>query len=160
MLLERIPLPGEKRINGAGKRIRFFQLDRASLNVEHCSIAKVVLHLEEDGLWKLNLWAEQNMPPRPAEHVLPGVTIRRDDIYTDYILRNQFFVKARALAVGLPADKFPEAQAAAPVLFQLAPPGFWVERGQPVHHEVFGNWESVRRYFDAVNRIEVEFFYR
>src|SRR5438876_12318420 len=63
LLLERPALPGETK---AKPRIRYFQLDRASLNVQHCSISKVVFHMEEDGLWKLNLWAEQNAPKKPA----------------------------------------------------------------------------------------------
>jgi hypothetical protein len=161
MLLQRIALPGTKPNAAEPPRLRYFQLDRASLTVDHCTISRVALQMEEDGLWKLTLRAEQNYPEgKPLAKVVPGVKKQREEVFTDHIKRNQFYVRLRALAANPLPTKLVEAAPGAPVLFQLSPPPFWVERGEPYHHEVYGNWEWVRRYFNAIDRVEVEFFYR
>ena len=160
VLLERLAVPGIKP-DPALPKIRYFQLDRAALSVDQCTISRVAFYIDSDGNWKLTLRAEQNSPERrKVEKILPGVTAKKEEVYTDYIKRNQFFVRVRGLGANPLPVKIVEAAPAAPVFFQLRPPGFWVERAEPFHYEVFGRWEDVRRYFTAVDRIEVEFWYR
>jgi hypothetical protein len=47
-----------------------------------------------------------------------------------------------------------------PVLFQLGPKQFWVQRGQPKDYWFRGNKDDVTRYFDLIDRVEIELFYR
>ena len=65
MLLYRTP---NLETGEAAPGIRIYQLDRAKLQIDHCSISGVVLRLHEDGRWVLNLRADQN--PVAADDLL------------------------------------------------------------------------------------------
>ncbi len=141
-------------------RIRYFQLDRPKLVIDHCSIARVVLQIDETGNYKLNLRAEQNANfGKKDENGLP-LSPKESDKFTEYLLRNQFFVRVRGLGLNPRAVEFPDLKPGAPVMFQIPQSAFWVQRAQPYHFERAGQQEDVRRYFDAVEVIEVEFWYR
>ncbi len=46
-----------------------------------------------------------------------------------------------------------------PVLFELGPDRFWVQRGQPKDLWLRGTDKAVKRYFDLIDRVEIEFYY-
>ena len=136
-------------------RRRVFQLDQ-TLSVDHCTLSAVALSVSEDGQWILSLRADQN-PPVAQPATLGGLTPQLD---TAYLLRNQFHVEVRcygsATAVlGPQADQGPGK----PVLCQLCVPDFWVQRGQPKHVRQCNCSDDVRKSFNDIDRVEVDFYY-
>jgi hypothetical protein len=152
-------------------RVRYFQLDVAQLAVDHCQISRVTFHTEDDGTWKLNLRADQNpqfrlvkdggtlFPGTPDETLFPGPRTASGRLYTEHLLRNQFFVRVRCLG-GLPVQQKQPNLAAAPVLLRMEPPGFWVQRAVPLEWGANGFNPELPIYFNRIDRIEVEFYYR
>jgi hypothetical protein len=47
-----------------------------------------------------------------------------------------------------------------PVLFELPPASFWVQRGVPYDFWAKQPLPDVSQYFDLIDRVEVEFSYR
>jgi hypothetical protein len=78
-------------------------------------------------------------------------------VETNYLKRNQFYIRVRCYG-NFALD---EKQAAGkPVLFEIVPAPFWVQRGQPYDFWTRQPQTLVRQYFDLIDRIEVEFYYR
>jgi hypothetical protein len=148
--------------DAAKPQIRYFQLATPGLQRDHCSISRVAFFIEEDGRWKLSLRADQNpqFGVRDSGTLFPGPRQRSGDLFTDYLLRNQFFVRVRCLA-GVPlAQPLPGFAPAPPVLLRMEPPAFWVQRAVPLEWGAQGADPDLPRYFNLIDRIEVEFFYR
>jgi hypothetical protein len=154
------------------ERLRFFQLDVAKMQVDHCFLSRVAVTLQENGDWILSLRADQN----------PWMTGGRNDVSTpihvrgaataiqpaapkltketDYLKRNQFFVSVRCYGAYPLKEGAPPLAPGKPVLFELRPAPFWVQRGRPYDLWVKESLPDVRQYFDLIDRVEIEFFYR
>jgi len=139
---------------GIQKQIRYFQLDRPSLAIDHCSISQVVLQLHDNGFWVLSLHAEQN-PQGVAQPVTPS------GAYTAHLKRNQFVLNLRCFgAYTDAAAPDPSGGAGRPVLFELGPVEFWVQRGKPYTLWRQGRFRGHPNLPELVDRVEIDFSYR
>ena len=130
----------------------FYDLDRPKLEIDHCSISGVVLQVRSDGRWVLNLRADQN--PLPAEG--------REAEYNPklHIKRNQFVLRLRCLGNARHAVTPQAAVSGRPVLAVIDVPEFWVERREPRFVRFKGEQVEIKEFFDRIDRVEVEFYYR
>jgi hypothetical protein len=160
-----------------GRQMKYYQLNTTVLAVDHCSISRVSLAIQDDGYWTLSLRADQNAQsavntplvaaatPKPVANtsvpqpkpVLRGASPTTK--VTDYIKRNLFTVAIRGytgyLAQG-PADGAPGR----PVLFQLLPDAFWVQKGVPLFPKFEGIKGEIKDFYKTIDRLEVELSYR
>jgi hypothetical protein len=169
-------------------RIKVFQFAQNSLQLDHCSISRPSLIIEENGFWRFTCQAVQNplvqsstalttvlpsttqtpVMPTFGQPVLPTAPIRglpavemRD---TAFLKRNLFVIRIRGL--GDFKDPIPVTPAAPllgkPVLVELPVIEFWVQNGvpYPLVKKAVAPDLDVHRFFDMVDRAEVEFSYR
>lgn len=136
----------------------YYQLAQASVTVDHCSISRVVLTTWDTGAWSLDFRADQN-PSGPLKPplVLPGASSPAQ--FTAHIKRNLFTVRVRGLGASA-AQGTPNLSIGRPVLFELAPEPFWVQRGVPVLQRFQGIDPQLARFLPQADRIEVELSYR
>jgi hypothetical protein len=150
------------------ERVKFFQLAQTRVELEHCALSQVAVTLHESGEWTLSLRAEQNWwMTGPKNEVstpvqLPGaVTAQRPPIpnlakETEGLKRNLFTVRVRCYG-GYPLrDALPAAAPGKPVLFELPPAQFWVQRGVPYTFWAKQPLPAAAQFFDLVDRVEVE----
>jgi hypothetical protein len=150
-------------------RARFYQFVPTTLALDHCSISRMALTIDERGHWRLNLRADQNphvdlpspgvsVPPQAQVRGLPDINIK----HTEHLRRNQFIVRVRgygAYAEPLPTPPTPTIQGK-PLLTALGPFEFWVQRGVPYPAVFEGDHTDVLTYFDQIDRVEIELSYR
>jgi hypothetical protein len=160
MLLE-TALPGEPAPQ-RHERIRYYQLDVARLQVDHCILSRIAVSLHADGSWIFSARADQNpwMAPNQLElsPIRPGGP--RVVKHTEHLKRNEFFIKFRAYTAFGVKETLLNDSTGKPVLFAVSVPPFWVQRGEPYDVQVRGALADVGTYFHLVDRIQVEFFYR
>lgn len=161
----------------SGQRAYYYQMSQAELRVDHCAISRVALVIRTDGLWTLSLRADQNRledrdptliavgrpvatdatAPAPSRVILPGATATTR--FSEHIKRNLFVVRVRGYPV-YTAETSLDAPPARPVLFELAPESFWVQRREPVFRTFQGSRGEVAEFARSVDRVEVELTYR
>jgi hypothetical protein len=141
--------------NRTTKEIKYYQLDRAPLTIDHCSISQVVLQMHDNGVWVMSLKADQNRQPEGE----PAPAVTQDGRFTAHLKRNLFIVKVRCYGA---SKQEPPGGAALgrPVLFELEPMEFWVQRGRPFHFWQEGYVNCPKGLRELVDRIEIEFSYR
>jgi len=140
-----------------------YQLAQVRMQVDHCFLSRVAVGLYDDGNFAITFRADQN--PAPSDD--PASPLRGDDfpppratLQTAQLLRNQFLVTVRGYA-NYPVEANPPKLAAPkPALVEFKVEPFWVERGKPYSGNVTGISEMVRRNFEFIDRIEVEFTYK
>ncbi len=142
-------LPSER---GKDVTTRLYDLDRPKLTIDHCSIAGVVLQLRSDGTWTLNLRADQNRRPESEKIGTYNPKL--------HIKRNKFVLRLRCLGNANRAPSAQEASTGRPVLALIEVPEFWVERGEPRFVRFQGRQQEIQEFFDHIDRVEIEFFYR
>jgi len=176
-LLVRVPGAVPADTLPSGHKMVYYQLKTNELRVEHCSVSRVSLAIRDDGYWTLSLRADQNaraaddtpliaagIPKPVANTTVPQPTpILRGASpttkFTVYIKRNLFTVTIRGYTGYLPegpADGAPGR----PVLFQLLPDPFWVQRGVPLFPKFQGTKVEIAEFFRTIDRVEVELSYR
>jgi hypothetical protein len=148
-------------VEQAARRLRYYQFLQPVLEVDHCSIAQVVLVTEADGTFRLTLRAEQN----PRQTGGPGLPSKPDVLsgrikQTGHLKRNLFFVRVKGLGAAQIAQPAGLAQPARPVFFDLPVAPFMVQNGEPFNLDVSARDDNVARNFGLVDRVEVSFFYR
>lgn len=131
--------------------LRFFQLDRAQLTVDHCVVSDVAIQLYRNGCWVLSLRADQH-PNSAADAYVHQPRL--------HLKRNQFNVRLRCYGFYSGATAPSSLKAGRPILAQLKPVSFWVERQQPKFLRIGCFDHNLAVHFDRINRMEVEFFYR
>ena len=88
----------------------------------------------------------------------PGPIMTKE---TEGLKRNQFFVKVRCYGNYSVADAQPALAPPKPVLFELPTAVFWVQAAvTPYDFWARQPLPDVSRYFDLIDRVEVEFWYR
>jgi hypothetical protein len=150
-------------------RVKVYQFAPTSLQIDHCSISRMALFLTDRGHWRLSLQADQNpqvvlppagvaVPTTAQVRGLPNVQLKQ----TTHLKRNLFVIKVRGLGAyrePLAVPPKPPTQGK-PVLMDLPPIEFWVQRGVP-YSAVFENENGdSATYFDQIDRVEIEFSYR
>jgi hypothetical protein len=172
--VEGVPLSETLR---SGRQMAYYQLKTNELRVEHCSISRVSLAIRDDGYWTLSFRADQNLHafddtplvavgiPRPTPNtsvpqprpILPGASPSTK--FTEHIKRNLFIVKARGYTAFL-TDETADGSPGRPVLFEILPVPFWVQRGVPAFPRYEGSKAEIAEFFKTIDRVEVELSYR
>jgi len=150
-------------------RARLYQFAPTSLQIDHCSISRIALLIQEDGSWRLSLRADQNpstaapragTPPVAMVPIsgLPNVQTKQ----TAQLKRNLFIVRVRGLgAFSEPLSTLPAPPSQGkPVLLSLDPIEFWVQNGVPYPLVVQGKHLDATSFFDQIDRAEIQFTYR
>ncbi len=130
--------------------LKTFQLGDRSLTNDHCRISQVTVTVSSEGTWLMHLLAEQN--PEILEPALrpPFENFRR----------NQFVVDVRPTGL-MTADQTESLAAVGkPEFPEIPPQEFWISKGQQARIRREGTSESLRRYFDVLEQVEVHFSYR
>lgn len=139
--------------------IKAFQfVENPKLQIDHCSISQMSLQLLEDGHWFLTLRADQN--PRPTEFdARRKVTTKEEPrLFTEHLQRNEFHVRVQCYAgFGTGNQLGPVGK---PVVIPLKVDPFWVQKGRPRSMYIRGFNEGVEEFFNIIDRVEIEFFYR
>ena len=148
--------PGTPASVGAPRRrtIKAFQfVDTPNLVIDHCAISNMTVLLDEDGNFTVTMRAVQN-----AEITERRITTSEpQQLVTANLLRNRFHVDVRCFGRHGPAGANPLMGKPIVVPIELQP--FWVQRGQPdTQHQVGGD-PRIKRYFDLIDRVEIEFKY-
>jgi hypothetical protein len=141
-----------RNMRGAASRVpaKVYQLDKATILNDHCQLSNVSVTLLENGDWDVTFRAQQN--PNLVEPKVRPVYER--------FRRNRFRIVVRGLGEFPLRDPAEVPVLAKPVYCELLIPDFWMERGEVRTIRQSGqNCEMVRRYFDHVDRMEVELRY-
>lgn len=158
--LEAALLEASAPVNGAvvRPRMRYFQLDREALRLGHCFLSKVAVTIHEDGRWTLNCRADQNPWFSTEARGLPALRLSSPAVEqeTIHLLRNEFQVTLSFVMAPL-NEKRELIGTGRPVFVKACPAPFWVQRGQPKNHVTGGVHPDFVRFFDAIDRAEIEF---
>lgn len=151
--------------------VHVYQLNQPALTVQHCSISEFAFQLDSQGLWRVNLRAEQN-PIHQQNTPLPSFTGSRpsqDD--RTFVKRNRFHIIVRGVAFSSVVSDAEQQAIGRPQAFEVRLKPFWVQRGEPrtivehgkLHqHEikfVQGHAANADVLFSRVDRVEVEFYF-
>lgn len=140
--------------------LRYFQLDEARIKNGHCFLSQLALTMEKTGWWTLSFRADQNpwftqdprgLPPTPPT----GPETAPD---TNHLKRNQFYIRIRCF-VDFPIKEGVPITGKSTVVV-LQPPPFWVQRGVPEMGFIEGRHPGLHRFFDVIDRIEVDFYFK
>lgn len=138
-------------------RVKSFQfVENPTLQTDHCSISQMSVLLHESGRWTISLQANQNR--LVADPVMDVTTMEPKRLFTGHLQRNEFQVVARCYAQYGPDD--PSGLLGKPLVIPLVVKPFWVQRQQPHPLFVTDFHPDVQLYFDAIDRVEIEFAYR
>jgi hypothetical protein len=145
----------------APPQAKFYQLTQTQLAIDHCSISRVAILLEDNGHWRLSLQADQNpqgadTPSQTKVAALQGQPQKQ----TGHFKRNEFHVVIRGYG-GYPLQETPDSSTLGkPVLFRIEVAPFSVQSSVP-RDMVWEQMSSdVGKYYDLVDRIEIDFWYR
>lgn len=134
---------GDPAVTPADQQVpRFWQMQARELRHAHCAISQVTFWVQPNGEWRLSLVAEQNPFTNSGLQALPE----------SRFLRNQFFVKVRALGAEKAAIVAGEAELAGPEMFCIEIPPFWMERGQRRQH----SWRGTLPQNDVARAVFVD----
>lgn len=139
--------------------IKTFQLAERTIKLNQCSLSNVAVMLQKDGWMTLSFRADQN--PRPS--TAPGSAIESvesTETLTSFIKRNEFFVSIRGNGDFSVDEPDPAKTPGKPVLFQHSVKPFWVQREKPYFFFRRIKLPAAKEYYDLIDRIEVEFYYR
>lgn len=138
---------------------RYFQLPAPVLRIDHCEISQVALVIDADGHWTLSLRADQNRQFNGGygERFVTD-TRTGNPKQTSHIKRNRFHVKLRCF-VNFSEPTLIPPPLGKPVVAELCPPPFWVQRDEPYSLKVGNVDKALAQYFDRLDRIEVVFTY-
>jgi hypothetical protein len=163
VLVQQAPAVAIPAVAGAGPAvaIKSFQLAQSSVGIDQCVISLVSLTLHEDGVWLLSLRADQNPPLVEAPGITPVIPdeLRLAVRQTGHIKRNEFFVRVSCFGPTPRGFAGPDLTAR-PLLLVLQPQPFWVQNGQPRKVDFEGRAEHMGRFFEAIDRVEVDLSYR
>jgi hypothetical protein len=126
--------------------VKVFQLSTSEIRVKHCRLTQVAITVVEDGTWTINCIAEQN----------PALVDDQERPPLFNFKRNRFFVDFRGVGVSEPNDPPNTRVVGQPQLFQITPEAFWVEAGQKRVMRWTGQSPDADRFFELVNRVDVD----
>jgi hypothetical protein len=141
-----------------------FQFKPDQLKIEHCEIHSLAVQIYNDGEKScavLSLKATQNAAMDPDKVAVEGAKVSADSKkFTLPIKRNQFVVTVRAYAAVPIGAKSADEPPGKPELLEFGPTEFWVQRGEPMDLRKKIQDSRIPQYFEAIDRLELEFFYR
>ncbi len=127
---------------------KLFQWSENRLKIDHCEISNMAVQLSRSGECRLNLRADQNRT-LPGNRYNPSL----------YIKRNQFGVVLRCYGNMATARQVSELTVGQPVLAEIKVDKFWVQNGKPTFLVTSESAPAVEKFFDLIDRVEIEFFY-
>ncbi len=153
---EQLRRTGDGAVLRAAKTFQF--VERPRLQIDHCSISQISVNLYENGDWTVHLRADQNPVDDGSSNVDRAMMTNQPTVkLTEHIKRNLFRIRLRCYAAGgEPALDAPLGQ---PVVIDLGETSFWVQRQEPRWFPWQGNTDMIRRYFDAIDYVEIDFTY-
>jgi len=151
-----LPLQQRNEKHEVVKDLKHFQWKQATVRIDHCSISAPSLRLGTNGSWVLNLQADQNPPSDDV--AAPAAT--PEGRYTAHLKRNQFVVTLRCYGPPNSEPTSADAPLGKPLLCVLGPTAFWVQRGRTQDVCKQGLSPCVEKYFNMIDRVEIEFYYR
>lgn len=135
---------------------KLFQWPLAGLRVDHCTVSQLAFWFDQQGRWTATLRGDQN----PLEEIGNLHESTAPNLFTSHVKRNQFHVRLRVLGVTVPPRLDEVVSAGRPVLAAIDLEPFWVERQVPEYQRQTGCDPNLGRYFELIDRVEIEFFYR
>ena len=126
-----------------------FSLRETRLSIDHCSVSRVAVTLEESGAWKVNFTGRQD--PFDVPEMDRPRFVRFE--------RNRFFVTVKLFGQYALATDPETMSLAPPQIVELEVPAFWLERGEMDSRFYSDFSPEVAAYFDVITRIEVDFQY-
>ncbi len=156
MIRMTIPKVADETNPAKQKNMAIYQLDKAKLTIDHCSISRTMLQIHDNGVWVMSLRGDQNPPEEDGTQ--PATT--DGGKYTAHLKRNQFVVKVRCYGAYQRKESSGEATAARPMLFEIEPITFWVQKGRPYTLRREGMIRCQPELLKMVDRVELEFYYR
>ncbi|MCO6457438.1 MAG: hypothetical protein J5I93_19225 [Pirellulaceae bacterium] len=134
----------------SARLIHVYQLYDPKLDIDFCSISRVALQMHNNGQWVLSLRADQHQRELVEQGYQPRL----------YVKRNQFVIRLRAYGNFAELPTAAAIQSGKPELVDLPEIKFWVQNGEPRFLRTTGHDDRIRQYFDLLDRVELEFFYR
>jgi hypothetical protein len=145
------PEPDHAGASKEKRTISLYQLDQPRLEIDHCSVSRVALQLHDNGSWVLSLRGDQNPRQEGEERTFqPRLHLKR----------NLFVVRIRGYGSFREAPTAANMAVGKPELVDLEPVRFWVQNGEPRYLRVGGHDWRIREFFELIDRVELEFFYR
>lgn len=130
-------------------RIKVFQMDSSELRNNHCQLTKVALTIHQDGKWTMNFTATQNPDLLPS-YLRPS--FERFD-------RNLFCVSVYGEAL-YKIGESTDSPVGKPELFHIFLQPYVIEKRQSTRLVYSGESREISRYFDIIDRVEVDLRYR
>jgi len=130
---------------------RIYQLQQSGIQNDHCLLSDVAVTLFENGDWIVSCRAVQN-----PELVEPD----QQPVFERF-KRNRFMISVRGLGAFPLTEPTPDGVLAKPMLFNIELPDEWMERGEvrTIRRQQPHGDKNVQRYFNDIDRIEVELRY-
>jgi hypothetical protein len=155
-----LPAPG-----AASRPLTYaYQFLEPRLQINHCFLSRMAIALHEDGAYEISFRADQN--PQPVGEggdirspLRPGEKLETT-LQTLQFKRNLFVIRVRGYAADPVRKDRPNLLPGAPVVVELPVEPFWVQRGEPYSGFVTGKSRAVEKYFQLIDRMEIEFTYR
>jgi hypothetical protein len=146
----------------ASKDIRYFQWQTDTrLQRDQCAITRFGLVTERTGRIRASLQADQNtadvlaeMQKRAKEAGNPAIK------QTTHIKRNEFHVVVRGYGANQTRTAPDSTALGKPLLFRVEMCPFWVQNGESRDMVWDLNVQGVKDYFDLIDRVEVDFWFR
>ncbi len=135
---------------GDTRTVRFWQLSKGALEIDHCAISRVGVSVDDFGHWTVNLRASQD----------PFFGVKRQAEPAVRFKRNRFVVTVRGYGAAPLRETTTQTNLGKAELFRIEVPDFWVDRSDVVHVREVGRLSPVEmRTLSLVDRIEVDFRY-
>lgn len=157
---------------GAVRTPVVFQLADTRLQLDHCFLSRVAVTVHDDGRYLVNFRADQNPQLQNLRSDLNLQSVRdiasplklgeRVDtvLQTTQLRRNQFVLHVRGYAMAPVRQELPGLGLGKPALFDIPITPFMVQRGEPYYGKFEGRSDALRRSFELIDRVEVDFTYR
>lgn len=144
--------------------VKAFQPKPSALQIDHCAVSRLAVVIDRKGLCRISLQAEQNTPATIAEQDrrarLAGVAQGGALLQTSHIKRNEFHIAVRGYGVPATVADPNLEPLGKPVLFRVEIAPFWVQNGESRDVVTQVESKSIQEYFDQINHVEVDFWYR
>lgn len=131
------------------KAVKVFQLATSEIRVQHCRLSQFTMTVVEDGTWTVNCIAEQN----------PNLVASAERPPLFNFKRNKFFVDVRGVNMSQLSEPPAERVVGQPQLFKISPNAFWLGAGEKKVMRWTGDSSEAGRFFELVNRVDVDLRY-
>ncbi|MFN0054898.1 MAG: hypothetical protein ACKV0T_22230 [Planctomycetales bacterium] len=143
--------------------VKSYQLESSSLQVDHCAISRLAVLLDRNGRCRISMQVDQNTKETAARAANPrpnDASQQISNVQTNHQKRNEFHVVVRGYGNSPLKEDPASVPLGKPLVFRVEVCPFWVQNGESRDVVVEVPSDNVREYFDLVDRLEVDFWYR